>query len=109
MTAFFPDGASRFNDEHVRLFDLVFSRLIGGIETKARTELSQRLAPPGNAPVEAVSRLAQDDDIAVAGPVLKRAERLSDADLLDIAESKGQAHLLPVSPRAPIAGPGAPL
>ena len=31
MTAFFLDGASRFNDDHVRLFDLVFSRLIGEI------------------------------------------------------------------------------
>jgi hypothetical protein len=24
MTAFFLDGASRFNDDHVRLFDLVY-------------------------------------------------------------------------------------
>jgi uncharacterized protein (DUF2336 family) len=105
MTAFFLDGASRFNDDHVGLFDFVFSRLIGEIETKARTELSRRLAPLGNAPVEAVRRLARDDDIAVAGPVLKRAERLSDAALTDIAESKGQAHLLAISARARIAEP----
>src|SRR5262245_21674532 len=105
MTAFFLDGASRFNDDHVRLFDLVFSRLIGEIETKARTELSRQLAPLGNAPVEAVRRLAQDDDVAVAGPLLKRAEGLSDADLVDIAQSKGQAHLLAISARAQIAEP----
>jgi uncharacterized protein (DUF2336 family) len=105
MTAFFLDGASRFNDDHVRLFDLVFSRLIGEIETKARTKLSRQLAPLGNAPVEAVRRLAQDDDIAVAGPLLKRAEGLSDADLVDIAQSKSQAHLLAISARARIAEP----
>jgi uncharacterized protein (DUF2336 family) len=105
MTAFFLDGASRFKDDHVRLFDLVFSRLIGEIETKARTELSRRLAPVGNAPLETVRRLAQDDDIAVAGPLLERAERLSDADLLDIAESKGQAHLLAICARARLAQP----
>ncbi len=103
MTAFFLDGASRFNDDHVRLFDLVFSRLIGEIETNARSELSRRLAPLGNAPVEAVRRLAQDDDIAVAGPLLKRAEGLSDTDLVDVAQSKGQAHLLAISARARIA------
>ena len=40
ITAFFLDGASRFNDDHVRLFDQVFSRLIAEIEAKARTELS---------------------------------------------------------------------
>ena len=44
ITAFFLDGASRFNDDHVRLFDEVFSRLIAEIESKARTELSQRLS-----------------------------------------------------------------
>src|SRR5262249_44453459 len=105
MTAFFLDGASRFNDDHVRLFDLVFSRLIGKIETQARTELSRQLAPLGNAPVEAVRRLAQDDDIAVAGPLLKRGERLCDTDLVDIAKSKGQVHLLAISARARIAEP----
>ncbi|MBV8242765.1 MAG: DUF2336 domain-containing protein [Hyphomicrobiales bacterium] len=105
MTAFFLDGASRFNDDHVRLFDLVFSRLIGKIETAARTELSRRLAPVGKAPIETVRRLAHDDDIAVAGPLLERADRLSDADLADIAESKGQAHLLAICARARIAQP----
>ena len=105
MTAFFLDGASRFNDDHVRLFDLVFSRLIGEIETTARTELSRRLAPVDKAPIETVRRLAHDDDIAVAGPLLERADRLSDADLADIAESKGQAHLLAICARARIAQP----
>src|SRR5207244_13573540 len=77
MTAFFLDGASRFNDDHVRLFDLVFSRLIGEIETTARTELSRRLAPVGKAPIETVRRLAHDDDLAGAGPLLERVDRLS--------------------------------
>ena len=105
MTAFFLDGASRFNDDHVRLFDLVFSRLIGEIESTARTELSRRLAPVGKAPIETVRRLAHDDDIAVAGPLLERADRLSDADLAGIAESKGQAHLLAICARNRIAQP----
>jgi uncharacterized protein (DUF2336 family) len=105
MTAFFLDGASRFNDDHIRLFDLVFSRLIGEIETTARTELSRRLAPVGKAPIETVRRLARDDDIAVAGPLLERVDRLSDADLANIAESKGQAHLLAICARARIAQP----
>jgi uncharacterized protein (DUF2336 family) len=105
MTAFFVDGASRFNDDHIRLFDLVFSRLIGEIETTARTELSRRLAPVGKAPIETVRHLAHDDDIAVAGPLLERADQLSDVDLADIAESKGQAHLLAICARARIAQP----
>src|SRR5215510_3851867 len=78
ITAYFLDGASRFNDDHVRLFDEVFSRLITEIETKARSELSQRLAPVGNAPVDVVRTLAKDDDIAVAGPVIKQSSRLAE-------------------------------
>ena len=105
ITTYFLSGASRFNEDHVRLFDQVFSSLILEIETKARSELSNRLAPIGNAPVEVLRRLAHDDDIAVAGPVLKQSQRLADTDLVDIAQTKSQAHLLAISGRAGIAEP----
>jgi uncharacterized protein (DUF2336 family) len=103
ITAFFLNEAARFNEDHVRLFDDVFGRLIAEIETRARTELSHRLAPIGNAPAGVVRELANDDDIAVAGPVLQQSPRLADVDLLDIAETKSQAHLLAISGRAGIA------
>ena len=105
ITAFFLSGASRFNEDHVRLFDDVFGRLIAEIESKARAELANRLAPVGNAPVEVVRRLAKDDDIAVAGPVLQQSRRLAETDLHDIAKTKSQAHLLAISGRADIAEP----
>jgi uncharacterized protein (DUF2336 family) len=105
ITALFLDGAPRFNDDHIRLFDEVFNCLINEIETKARGELSHRLAPVGNAPVEVVRRLAHDDDIAVAGPVLKQSPRLAEGDLVDIAQTKSQAHLLAISGRQGIAEP----
>jgi uncharacterized protein (DUF2336 family) len=103
ITAFFLDGAIRFNEDHVRLFDQVFSRLITEIESKTRSELSHRLAPVGNAPVEVVRRLAHDDDIAVAGPILKQSPRMAETDLIAIAETKSQAHLLAISSRSGIA------
>jgi uncharacterized protein (DUF2336 family) len=103
ITSLFLNGADLYNDEHVELFDGVFTRLIEEIETKARAELAHRLAPVGNAPVEAMRRLAKDDDIAVAGPVLEQSSRLGDADLVDIARTKSQAHLLAISGRTGIA------
>jgi uncharacterized protein (DUF2336 family) len=103
ITAFFLDGAHEFNDDHVRLFDLVFARLIAGIETRARTRLSHRLAPLLNAPIEVVRHLAHDDDIAVAGPILGQSRLLADGDLVDIAETKSQIHLLAVAGRPRIA------
>jgi uncharacterized protein (DUF2336 family) len=103
ITTLFLDGASQFNEEHVGLFDEVFTRLIAEIESKARAELSHRLAPVDNAPVEVVRRLAQDDDIAVAGPVLQQSPRIPEGDLVDIARTKSQAHLLAISGRTGIA------
>lgn len=105
ITSLFLNGADQFNEEHVGLFDGVFIRLIEEIEAKARAELASRLAPVSNAPIEVVRRLAQDDDIAVARPVLERSLRLGEADLIDIAKTKSQAHLLAISGRSGIREP----
>jgi len=105
ITTLFLEGAPRFNEDHVRLFDDVLSRLIDEIEVKARAELSRRLAPVSNAPVEVVRTLAKDDDISVAGPVLQRSPRLDESDLVDIAQTKSQAHLLAISNRTSVAEP----
>lgn len=99
ITALFLDGASTYKNEQVDLFDRVFGLLIEEIETKARAELSIHLAPVTNAPAKVLRTLAYDDDIAVAGPVLKLAPRLAEADLVEVAKNKSQAHLHAVSAR----------
>jgi uncharacterized protein (DUF2336 family) len=98
VTSLFLDGAGSYTDEHVALFDDVIGALIEEIEVKALAELARRLAPVANAPHGVVTALAKNDNIAVAGPVLKRS-RLSDPDLKYIAETKSQAHLLALSTR----------
>ena len=98
ITTLFLDGAPSFNAEHIALFDDVIGCLIEEIEAKALAELARRVAPVPNAPAGVVSSLARNDDIAVAGPVLEQA-RLSDPDLMHIAETKSQAHLLAMSTR----------
>ena len=99
ITNLFLTGANSFNDSHVALFDEVFARLIEDIETRARAELSMRLAPVDNAPPKLVRQLARDDDISVAAPMLEHSPRLGDDDLREIAGSKGQGHLLAISGR----------
>ena len=101
ITTLFLDGAVHFNAEHVALFDDVIGCLIEEIEAKALAELARRIAPVSNAPTGVVSKLAQHDDIDVAGPVLKNAA-ISDPDLKYIAETKSQAHLLALSSRLSI-------
>jgi uncharacterized protein (DUF2336 family) len=99
ITTLFLQGASRFNDEQIGLFDDVLTCLIADIETRARAELARRLAPVGNAPRDLMCRLAGDADISVAGPVLMQSPRLDSADLARIAAAKGQAHLFAISHR----------
>jgi uncharacterized protein (DUF2336 family) len=99
VTALFIDGASRYSQAHVDLFDDIFGLLIEEIETKARAELSHHLAPVENAPAKLIRALANDDDIAVAGPILKLATRLSETDLIDLANTKSQAHLHAIAAR----------
>ena len=101
ITTLFLDGAGAFSNEHVGLFDDVIGYLIEEIEAKALAELARRLAPVPNAPEGVVRTLAENDDIAVAGPVLKQA-RLDDPELMQIAESKSQAHLLALSERTSV-------
>ena len=98
ITTLFLEGAPGFNDSHVALFDDVIGRLIEEIEVKALAELARRIAPAPNAPAGVVVKLAKNDDIAVAGPVLKQA-RIDDPHLKHIAETKSQAHLLALSAR----------
>ena len=100
VTDLFLNNAEHFSDQQVGLFDDVLLHLIKRVETKALAELSARLAPAPNAPVGVVRNLARHDDILVAGPVLSQSERLTMADLIDIARTKGQGHLLAISDRS---------
>jgi len=98
ITTLFLDGAPGFNADHIALFDDVIGCLIEEIEAKALAELARRIAPVVNAPAGLVTTLANNDDIEVAGPVLKQA-RIAHPDLMYIAENKSQAHLLAMSTR----------
>src|SRR5215471_10288026 len=66
----FMHGASRYNAQQISLFDDVLLRLTSEIEMKARAKLAQRLAYMDNAPPRLIRRLAFDDAIDVARPVL---------------------------------------
>ncbi|HMF25691.1 MAG TPA: DUF2336 domain-containing protein [Pseudolabrys sp.] len=100
VTDLFLAGADNYSDDHVDLFDGVLSRITEKIETRARAELAHRLAPVDNAPPMMVRRLAQDESIDVAGPILSRSSRLTDDDLLAIAGNDCQDRLLAISKRS---------
>jgi uncharacterized protein (DUF2336 family) len=100
VTDLFLHDANRLNDEQVKVFDDVLCLIAQRIEQSALIELGQRLAPIDTAPINLIKRLAKDDEIAVAAPVLTGSKRLSTDDLVEIAQTKGQAHLLAISERS---------
>jgi uncharacterized protein (DUF2336 family) len=99
ITDLFLVAPSQLNSAQIGLFDDVLTHLVERVETRARIELAKRLAPVEQAPNEVIQRLARDDEIAVAGPVLTQSKRLSTDDLIEIAKQKSQAHLLAIAGR----------
>ena len=100
VISLFLKESDRLNEQQIGMFDDVLGHLIQRIETKALVQLSEILAPVDDAPIEVVRRLSRHDEITIAGPVLASSNRLSESDLIDIATSKGQGHLLAISGRA---------
>ena len=108
VTALFLASAGQYNDELITLFGDVFERLINSIELRALAdvsakialaELSSQLAPVPQAPATIIRRLARHEDIRVAGPVLTEAPRLTNEELVEIAQSRGEKHLLAICGR----------
>lgn len=95
----FLRGAARFRPSHVELFDGVFASLVPKTDTEARSALAEQMAGLANAPPQLVSMLARDDEVLIAGPVLRRSPLIDEPTLIDIARQQGQSHLLAIADR----------
>jgi len=108
VTGLFLSSAGGYQSEQIELFDNLLERLIKTVEIRAiadvstriaLAELSAQLAPVSQAPPSVVRRLARNDEISVAGPVLRESARLSAEDLIEVAQTKGEQHLLAIAGR----------
>jgi uncharacterized protein (DUF2336 family) len=94
--------AGRYSDDEIWIFGEIIGVLEREIEVAARAQLARRLARVDNAPVNIINKLAFDDSIDVAGPVLRQSEQLDARALVANARSKSQLHLLAISERKSI-------
>lgn len=69
ITDLFLHSSDRLSEDQVAVFDGVIGQLIKRVEDRALVELSERLATVENSPLDVIKRLANDDQIAIAGPV----------------------------------------
>ena len=108
VTDLFLLAADGYNDEQIELFGDVLERLIKTIEIRALADVSARialaemstqLACVKQAPPAVIRHLARHDEISIAGPVLSESARLSAEDLVELAQTRGEQHLLAICGR----------
>jgi len=92
--------AGHCRPEHLEVFGNVLGALVVGADSATLAALSRLLAPMTNAPIELSERLALDDDIAVAEPLLMQSCCISDEVLCNIAHAKSQSHQLAIACRS---------
>jgi uncharacterized protein (DUF2336 family) len=95
----FLQGAANFRSDHVDLFDRVLIDLVPSTDILTRSDLAERLSLLANAPRTLVGQLAREDEISIAGPLLRRSPVIDEQVLIEIARMKGQGHLLAMSER----------
>ncbi len=103
VTDLFLETNGKYRPEQIILFDNLFNQLLDDAETEAAATLSRRLAPFASAPPKIMGRLALNEDINVAEPVLVRSPCVDHSILMDIARNKGQTHLLALACRTQLA------
>jgi uncharacterized protein (DUF2336 family) len=99
ISELFLHGAANFRPEHVDLFDGILIDLVPHTEIAARAALAERLSMLAKAPRGLVGQLAREDEISIAGPLLRRSPVIDQVALIEIARFKGQGHLLAMSER----------
>jgi len=99
ITELYLRGAASLRPDHVELFDGILIDLVPHTEIPARADLAERLSVLANAPRALVGQLAREDEISIAGPLLRRSRVIDPQVLLEIARIKGQRHLLSISER----------
>ena len=99
VTSLFLSNVDHLNESQIAAVDGVLAQLVGRVEAATVVHFSESLSTLDRAPRQTIRTLAFHDDPLVAAPVLRNSVCLPDKDLLEIAKSRGQQHLLAISDR----------
>ncbi|WP_417693253.1 DUF2336 domain-containing protein [Roseibium sp.] len=98
VSALFIAGAERYTNEEKTLFNGVMRRLAELVEVGDRQALAEDLSKVDQTPHDLVMQLA-NDNIVIARYMLQYSDVLTQADLMHLAKTKSQGHLLAISKR----------
>ena len=101
ITSIFLEDTESYSDLENQYFGDIMSKVAFDLEQEVREELANCLSNEISAPHDLIMRLAQDD-ISVAKPIIEKSSVLNDKDLVEIATTKSQDHLLAMTQRSDI-------
>jgi len=101
ITSIFLEDTGSYSDLENQYFGDIMSKVAFDLEREVREELANCLASENSAPRDLIMRLAQDD-ISVAKPIIEGSSILNDDDLVEIAKTKSQDHLMAMTRRCDI-------
>ena len=99
VTNLFLSNVDRLSESQIAAVDGVLAQLIERVEAATLANLSEALSTIEQAPRQTIRKLAFHSDPLVAAPTLRKSNCLLEKDLLEIAKSRGQQHLLALSDR----------
>lgn len=102
VTDLFLLTSDKQRQEDSEVFGDVMAQMAFDLDVRVRTELSQRIADRPQTPRALALKLV-NDEYAVAQPMLEKSKTLTPDDLVTIAKSRGQEHLLSISRREDLA------
>ena len=97
----FVDDEARLTDRERALMTGILNSLLSEVERDVRMALADRLKGWPDAPRDLILLLA-NDEIAVAGDILRESMVLEDPDLIAIIRDRGREHALAVSARSSV-------
>lgn len=99
LTDLFDQKAKRLPKDRAAIFDHLFLNLSDGIDARTRNRLAQTLSMHHRSPPGIIEKLANDDDVAVAGPILSSGVEIREEVLRAIANGQGDQHLRALAQR----------
>ena len=98
VTELFVNGAESYQTEEITLFNTVLESMLPTMEREQKKEVSEQLAPIDSTSHKVALALAKEE-IDIARPMLTSSNALDSDDILQLAKTMGQGHLLAISKR----------
>ncbi|GAA0784019.1 DUF2336 domain-containing protein [Roseibium denhamense] len=98
VTELFVSGAESYQTEEITLFNTVLENMLPTMDEDQKQQISEKLAPIDTTSQKLAYALAKEE-IDIARPMLTSSNALDTSDIMRLAKTMGQGHLLAISKR----------